>query len=125
LAARWARRVAGARALDPRARAGPARARGGAAGDRDPRDAAEDAERQDHAAPAQSAGARPARGRHLDPRGERGVSAASREHFVHLLRQMLRIRRLEEKSAELYTQGKISGFLHLYVGEEAVAVGAI
>lgn len=53
------------------------------------------------------------------------MSAASREHFVHLLRQMLRIRRLEEKSAELYTQGKISGFLHLYVGEEAVAVGAI
>ncbi|MBS0207017.1 MAG: pyruvate dehydrogenase (acetyl-transferring) E1 component subunit alpha [Planctomycetes bacterium] len=42
-----------------------------------------------------------------------------------ILRNMLRIRRLEEKSAELYSQGKIRGFLHLYIGEEAVAVGAI
>jgi pyruvate dehydrogenase E1 component alpha subunit len=38
---------------------------------------------------------------------------------------MLRIRRFEEKSAELYTLGKIRGFLHLYIGEEAVAVGAM
>ncbi|MDV8070560.1 pyruvate dehydrogenase (acetyl-transferring) E1 component subunit alpha [Rhodococcus sp. IEGM 1366] len=38
---------------------------------------------------------------------------------------MLRIRRLEEKAAELYGAGKIRGFLHLYVGEEAVAVGAL
>jgi pyruvate dehydrogenase E1 component alpha subunit len=38
---------------------------------------------------------------------------------------MLRIRRFEEKSAELYTLGKIQGFLHLYIGEEAVAVGAM
>jgi pyruvate dehydrogenase E1 component alpha subunit len=46
-----------------------------------------------------------------------------REHAVHLLRQMIRIRRLEEKSAELYSAGKIRGFLHLYIGEEAIAVG--
>jgi pyruvate dehydrogenase E1 component alpha subunit len=38
---------------------------------------------------------------------------------------MLLIRRFEEKCAELYTQGKIHGFLHLYIGEEAVAVGAM
>jgi pyruvate dehydrogenase E1 component alpha subunit len=38
---------------------------------------------------------------------------------------MLRIRRFEEKAAELYTAGKIRGFLHLYIGEEAVAVGAM
>jgi pyruvate dehydrogenase E1 component alpha subunit len=38
---------------------------------------------------------------------------------------MLRIRRFEEKAAELYTLGKIRGFLHLYIGEEAVAVGAM
>jgi pyruvate dehydrogenase E1 component alpha subunit len=38
---------------------------------------------------------------------------------------MLRIRRFEEKAAELYSLGKIRGFLHLYVGEEAVAVGAM
>lgn len=42
-----------------------------------------------------------------------------------LLTDMLRIRRLEEKSAELYGAGKIRGFLHLYIGEEAVAVGAL
>ncbi|MCO5196801.1 MAG: pyruvate dehydrogenase (acetyl-transferring) E1 component subunit alpha [Anaerolineae bacterium] len=48
-----------------------------------------------------------------------------REHGLHLLHQMLRIRRFEEKSAELYTQQKIRGFLHLYIGEEAVAVGVM
>ena len=47
----------------------------------------------------------------------------SREHGLHLLRQMMLIRHFEEKSAELYTQLKIRGFLHLYIGEEAVAVG--
>jgi pyruvate dehydrogenase E1 component alpha subunit len=44
---------------------------------------------------------------------------------VGLLRQMLRIRRFEEKCAELYSAGKIRGFLHLYIGEEAVAVGVM
>jgi pyruvate dehydrogenase E1 component alpha subunit len=38
---------------------------------------------------------------------------------------MLRIRRFEERCAQLYGEGKIRGFLHLYIGEEAVAVGAI
>jgi pyruvate dehydrogenase E1 component alpha subunit len=38
---------------------------------------------------------------------------------------MLRIRRFEEKCAELYSATKIRGFLHLYIGEEAVAVGAM
>jgi pyruvate dehydrogenase E1 component alpha subunit len=42
-----------------------------------------------------------------------------------LLGQMLLIRRFEEKAAEMYALGKIGGFLHLYIGEEAVAVGAI
>jgi pyruvate dehydrogenase E1 component alpha subunit len=49
----------------------------------------------------------------------------SREHLLALMRQMLRIRRFEEKCAELYTQEKIRGFLHLYIGEEAVAVGVM
>ena len=44
---------------------------------------------------------------------------------VSLLTDMLRIRRMEEKSAELYGAEKIRGFLHLYIGEEAVAVGAL
>ncbi len=42
-----------------------------------------------------------------------------------LLREMLRIRRFEEQCAELYSLGRIRGFLHLYVGEEAVAVGVM
>jgi pyruvate dehydrogenase E1 component alpha subunit len=49
----------------------------------------------------------------------------SRSHALDLLKQMIRIRRFEDKSAELYTQEKIRGFLHLYDGEEAVAVGII
>jgi pyruvate dehydrogenase E1 component alpha subunit len=44
---------------------------------------------------------------------------------LKLLADMLRIRRFEEKCAELYSAGKIRGFLHLYIGEEAVAVGAM
>ena len=40
-----------------------------------------------------------------------------------LFYQMLLIRRFEEKAAEQYSKGKIRGFLHLYIGEEAVAVG--
>lgn len=52
-------------------------------------------------------------------------SAVKREHCLQLLREMLRIRRFEEKCAELYTLNKIHGFLHLYVGEEAIAVGVI
>lgn len=47
------------------------------------------------------------------------------EQARHLLHQMLRIRRLEERAAELYTEEKIRGFLHLYIGEEAVAVGVM
>ena len=49
----------------------------------------------------------------------------SREHMLDLLKQMIRIRRFEDKCAELYTQEKIRGFMHLYDGEEAVAVGVI
>ena len=49
----------------------------------------------------------------------------SREHALDLLKAMIRIRRFEDKCAELYTQEKIRGFLHLYDGEEAVAVGVI
>jgi pyruvate dehydrogenase E1 component alpha subunit len=48
-----------------------------------------------------------------------------REFALRLLVDMLRIRRLEERSAELYGEQKIRGFLHLYIGEEAVAVGAL
>ena len=46
-------------------------------------------------------------------------------HAIGLWREMLRIRRFEEKAVELYTRGAIRGFLHLSIGEEAVAVGAM
>jgi pyruvate dehydrogenase E1 component alpha subunit len=46
-------------------------------------------------------------------------------HLAALYRQMLLIRRVEEESARAYAQGKIGGFLHLYIGQEAVAVGSI
>ncbi len=49
----------------------------------------------------------------------------SRQHMLELLKQMIRIRRFEDKCAELYTQEKIRGFMHLYDGEEAIAVGVI
>jgi pyruvate dehydrogenase E1 component alpha subunit len=45
------------------------------------------------------------------------------QHQVHLLREMLRIRRFEERCVELYSATRIRGFLHLYIGEEASAVG--
>ncbi|HXX44100.1 MAG TPA: pyruvate dehydrogenase (acetyl-transferring) E1 component subunit alpha [Candidatus Acidoferrales bacterium] len=48
-----------------------------------------------------------------------------REHSLFLLREMLRIRRFEEKAAEMYSLQKIHGFLHLYIGEEATGVGAM
>lgn len=48
-----------------------------------------------------------------------------RQHAHFLLREMLRIRRFEEKAAEMYSLQKIRGFLHLYIGEEATGVGAM
>jgi pyruvate dehydrogenase E1 component alpha subunit len=53
------------------------------------------------------------------------LSRLSREQLIELYRQMLLIRRFEEKSAEAYVAGKIGGFCHLYIGQEAVGVGAI
>ncbi|HEU4871224.1 MAG TPA: pyruvate dehydrogenase (acetyl-transferring) E1 component subunit alpha [Pyrinomonadaceae bacterium] len=52
----------------------------------------------------------------------RGLSG---EQAINLYRQMLLIRRFEEKSAEAYVAGKIGGFCHLYIGQEAVGVGSI
>src|SRR5437588_9342175 len=50
-----------------------------------------------------------------DPRSDR---------LTAFYRQMLLLRRCEEESARAYAQGKIGGFLHLYIGQEAVAVGS-
>ncbi|MBN2624744.1 MAG: pyruvate dehydrogenase (acetyl-transferring) E1 component subunit alpha, partial [Acidimicrobiales bacterium] len=48
-----------------------------------------------------------------------------RERGLHLLGEMVRIRRFEERCVELYSATEIRGFLHLYIGEEAVAVGVM
>jgi pyruvate dehydrogenase E1 component alpha subunit len=48
-----------------------------------------------------------------------------REGALSRLREMTLIRRFEERSAEAYSAGKIRGFLHLYIGEEACSVGAM
>ncbi len=49
----------------------------------------------------------------------------TRDHVLSLLTGMIRIRKFEDKCAELYQQQKIRGFLHLYDGEEAIAAGVI
>jgi pyruvate dehydrogenase E1 component alpha subunit len=56
---------------------------------------------------------------------EARLAAVDPDHARRLLREMLRIRRFEERCVELYSATKIRGFLHLYIGEEAVAVGAM
>ncbi|HYB91172.1 MAG TPA: pyruvate dehydrogenase (acetyl-transferring) E1 component subunit alpha [Candidatus Binataceae bacterium] len=61
----------------------------------------------------------------MAPQANDSETRLTRDHSLFLLREMLRIRRFEEKCAELYSAGKIRGFLHLYIGEEAVAVGAM
>jgi pyruvate dehydrogenase E1 component alpha subunit len=58
-----------------------------------------------------------ARSRHLDP--------ALADEYRGWLRQMMLIRRFEEKAGEAYSLGKIGGFCHLYIGQEAVAVGSL
>jgi pyruvate dehydrogenase E1 component alpha subunit len=45
--------------------------------------------------------------------------------YLELYRQMVLIRRVEEEAAQLYQQGKIGGFLHLYIGQEAVSTGLV
>src|SRR3954462_517040 len=60
----------------------------------------------------------------IEPEDE-SIVATTVEELRPLYRQMLAIRRMEEASAKAYSQGKIGGFLHLIIGQEAVCVGAI
>lgn len=53
------------------------------------------------------------------------LDAERADFYRHLLQQMLLIRHFEERAGEAYAQGNIGGFCHLYIGQEAVAVGAI
>jgi pyruvate dehydrogenase E1 component alpha subunit/2-oxoisovalerate dehydrogenase E1 component len=61
----------------------------------------------------------------MDKSSVNGKPVIERERALALLGEMLRIRRFEEKCAESYSLGHIRGFLHLYIGEEAVGVGAM
>ena len=67
--------------------------------------------------------ARAGKGGGQESSGE-GLDGLSRERLQEMLHQMLLGRRFEEKTAEAYAIGKIGGFCHLYIGQEAVAVGA-
>ena len=55
----------------------------------------------------------------------RALDASRVEFYSGLYRPMLLIRRFEGKAGQAYAQGRIGGFCHLYIGQEAVAVGAI
>jgi pyruvate dehydrogenase E1 component alpha subunit len=55
----------------------------------------------------------------------RGIDPARADEYRGWLRQMILIRRFEEKAGEAYSLGKIGGFCHLYIGQEAVAVGSL
>lgn len=56
---------------------------------------------------------------------QRALLTLQEAQLFELYRRMVLIRQFEEKTAEMYARGKITGFCHLYAGEEAVAVGAI
>src|SRR3954468_16079877 len=55
----------------------------------------------------------------------KGLDAARADEYRRWLREMMLIRRFEEKAGEAYSRGKIGGFCHLYIGQEAVAVGSL
>jgi pyruvate dehydrogenase E1 component alpha subunit len=61
----------------------------------------------------------------VDPADAAINSRLSKEDKIHFLREMFRIRRFEQTSLKYYNLGKMGGFLHLYSGQEAVAVGTI
>ncbi len=54
---------------------------------------------------------------------EQLMAAVPKEQLLELLYKMMLIRRFEEKAAEMYARGRIKGFLHLYIGQEATGVG--
>jgi pyruvate dehydrogenase E1 component alpha subunit len=73
-------------------------------------------------APAKKASTEPAKPNRERP-NQPDRYKASKEELLQLYKQMLLIRRFEEKAGQLYGLGFIGGFCHLYIGQEAVAVG--
>jgi pyruvate dehydrogenase E1 component alpha subunit len=65
----------------------------------------------------------PRNGSGQDVAAQRTVPTFTREQELSALREMLLIRRFEEKAGQLYGMGFIGGFCHLYIGQEAVVVG--
>ncbi len=63
--------------------------------------------------------------RERQQRQRTAIGSLERATLLDMLYQMMHIRHFEEKAAEAYTLGKIGGFCHLYIGQEAVAVGSI
>ena len=59
----------------------------------------------------------------MAPKKEPAKSNVSKDELLHYYREMLQIRRFEEKAGQLYGMGLIGGFCHLYIGQEAVVVG--
>ena len=55
----------------------------------------------------------------------RSGTSLGKDQLLDMLARMLLIRRFEERTAQSYTQQKIGGFCHIYIGQEAVAVGSI
>ena len=59
----------------------------------------------------------------MAPKKDANISNVPKEDLLHYYREMLQIRRFEEKAGQLYGMGLIGGFCHLYIGQEAVVVG--
>ena len=78
----------------------------------------------DAAAPATATAAAPAEAAPV-PAAPTGPVRWDKSFAIKVLADMVRIRRMEERCAELYGKQKIRGFLHLYIGEEAVAAGSL
>src|SRR5579862_8745257 len=61
----------------------------------------------------------------LTPRQKTALDHLGREKLIAMYRQMFLIRSFEQRCEQMYQQRKIGGFLHLYMGQEAVGVGAL
>ena len=61
--------------------------------------------------------------RRRSTRSKTSKPKASKDELLHYYREMLQIRRFEEKAGQLYGMGLIGGFCHLYIGQEAVVIG--
>jgi len=67
--------------------------------------------------------ARAAKSKSKDPPNPKRKDGADKDQLLSFYRSMLLIRRFEERAGQLYGMGLIGGFCHLYIGQEAIAVG--